>query len=65
MNRALLVVLVGCHSNPTIAPDATADASCDGDQPLIATADRLHVQIEYNGAPAVLLLDTGSPTTFL
>jgi hypothetical protein len=64
LNRALWIVLVGCHSNPTIAPDATADVACDGDQQLIGSTDRLHVQIEYNGAPAVLLLDTGSPTTF-
>ena len=60
-NKAWLFVVVGCHSNPAVAPDA----ACDADQQLIGSTDRLHVQIEYNGAPAVLLLDTGSPTTFL
>jgi hypothetical protein len=43
-----------------------SDAGCDRSQvPLIVAPDRLHVRVDAARGPAVLLVDTGSPTTFL
>jgi hypothetical protein len=69
VTRAWLSILIvaGCKSDPAVAPDA---ACTTGPLALIETRDtgvveRLHVQIVSQGAPAALLVDTGSPTTFL
>jgi hypothetical protein len=45
--------------------DASHDACTASDVPLIETPQRLHVAVTHAGAPALLLVDTGSSTTFL
>jgi hypothetical protein len=73
-----LWALAGCHGGGAMEPidagsvaDMASDAGCVlGSVPLLVDSDgsvasRLHVAVEHAGAPAAMLLDTGSGTTFL
>jgi hypothetical protein len=60
----LVLACAACGSSGHVAADASVDA-CAGSLPLVVTPQRLHVMATHDGAPAMLLVDTGSPTTFL
>ena len=62
--RIALVIFAACNAPVHVAADAGTDA-CVGTLPLVVTPQRLHVMATHDGAAAMLLVDTGSPTTFL
>jgi hypothetical protein len=58
--RVALVLLASCSSTAPLS-----DACDPATLPLIETPGNVHVPVTQNGSAAVLLVDTGSPTTFL
>jgi hypothetical protein len=62
MRWLVALVLAGCGAHSDVAPDAGCSLAQIA---LVEQPSRLYVSVQYEAAPALLLVDTGSQITFL